>query len=348
LDMAKMLHRQAVALRKSHESGTVATLKGVRKTALSRPLPEDFDLFSEVDFVLAEIRRCYEELDKFWTDELRRAVKALETRRVDLEDFERWKNFHRSIKQAIEYSKAGRSSCNTQILCRKNAHSSTDIRTTTVFSLLPAMDSLKQVLKRIRSTASLVHVSHKGTSVALRLELAHAENRDSCLGFLQRCVQYAEMMTCPPHIPGPVSSHPESLSNLRDGVMRSRSETTGIFVESALHVRGSRKFKSSYEKALCLQQKTTLGLKSLLESVSAHVAVTVTDGTPNHGPPSVQQLDELSYAWAKARDSVRAALVTLMSEPSNRLYYRSASLDLTRRQSAIRRWMTNLVCAFKL
>jgi len=54
--------------------------------------------------VLAQIRRYYEELDKFWTDEIRRAVKALEMRRIDLKDFERWKNFHASIKQTIEYS----------------------------------------------------------------------------------------------------------------------------------------------------------------------------------------------------------------------------------------------------
>ena len=54
--------------------------------------------------MLAQIRRYYEELDKFWTDEIRRAVKALEMRRIDLKDFERWKNFHASIKQTIEYS----------------------------------------------------------------------------------------------------------------------------------------------------------------------------------------------------------------------------------------------------
>jgi len=165
LDMAKMLHGRAVALRKSHESRTVATLKDVRETALSRPLPEDFDLFSKVDFVLAEIRQCYEELDKFWTDEIRRAVIALEMHRVDLRDFERWKHFHASIKQAIKYSKTQPPRCDTQTL---NAHSSPgEVIGTTVFSLLPAMDSLKVVLKRIRSSASLEHVSHLGTSLAL-------------------------------------------------------------------------------------------------------------------------------------------------------------------------------------
>jgi len=91
----------------------------------------------------------------------------------------------------------------------------------------------------------------------------------------------------------------------------------------------------------------TLRQKILFESVSAHVAVT--GGIPDDVPRSVVtllQLDELSYAWAEARDSVRAALVTLMSEPADRLYYRSASLDLTRRRSARRRWMTNLIGFF--
>ena len=55
--------------------------------------------------MLAQIRRCYEELDKFWTDEIRRAVKVLEMRRVDLKDFERWKKIDASLKQAVEYSK---------------------------------------------------------------------------------------------------------------------------------------------------------------------------------------------------------------------------------------------------
>ncbi|KAH9965518.1 hypothetical protein BC827DRAFT_1185154 [Russula dissimulans] len=161
------------------------------------------------------------------------------------------------------------------------------------------MDSLKGVLERIRSSASFEHVSHLGTSLALRLEVAYTKNRGSCLSFLQGCVEYAEIMTCLTHIAGPVSSHAESesLHDLRECVMRSQFETTNISAESAVHARGSREFKASYEKALCLQQKTTLGLKILFESVSAHVAVT--DVIPNDVHPSVvtlQELDELSYA----------------------------------------------------
>jgi hypothetical protein len=45
----------------------------------------------------------------------------------------------------------------------------------------------------------------------------------------------------------------------------------------------------------------------------------VMDGLPDGAPSSataLQQLHELSYAWAKTRDSVRAALATLMNEPA--------------------------------
>ena len=59
-------------------------------------------MFSEVDLVLTEVRQCYMELDKFWTEEISRAIEALKMRRVDPTDFERWKSFHANLKQTIE------------------------------------------------------------------------------------------------------------------------------------------------------------------------------------------------------------------------------------------------------
>ena len=52
--------------------------------------------------LLTEIRQCYVEMNKFWTEEISRASEALRKRRVDPTDFERWKNFHADIKQTIE------------------------------------------------------------------------------------------------------------------------------------------------------------------------------------------------------------------------------------------------------
>jgi hypothetical protein len=52
--------------------------------------------------VLTEIRQCYMELDKFWTEEISRAIEALKMCRVDPTDLERWKNFHANLEQTIE------------------------------------------------------------------------------------------------------------------------------------------------------------------------------------------------------------------------------------------------------
>jgi hypothetical protein len=71
-------------------------------SALSRPLPEDDVLFKEVDSVLAEIRRCYKELDKFWMEEISRATEAYEKRRVDETDIKHWKIFCANLKQTLD------------------------------------------------------------------------------------------------------------------------------------------------------------------------------------------------------------------------------------------------------
>ena len=55
--------------------------------------------------MLTEIRQCYMELDKFWTEEISRAVEALKMRRVDPMDLERWKNFHASLKKSVGFWK---------------------------------------------------------------------------------------------------------------------------------------------------------------------------------------------------------------------------------------------------
>lgn len=42
------------------------------------------------------------ELDKFWMEEIARATEALEARRVDPRDIERWKNYCASLEQTID------------------------------------------------------------------------------------------------------------------------------------------------------------------------------------------------------------------------------------------------------
>jgi hypothetical protein len=55
--------------------------------------------------VMAEIRRFYEELNKFWREEICHVVEALKKCRVDPRDFERWNGFRSSLKQTIEFWK---------------------------------------------------------------------------------------------------------------------------------------------------------------------------------------------------------------------------------------------------
>ena len=71
--------------------------------ALSEPLPEDVDLFREMDIVLDQIRQCYIEMDKFWVDEVQHVTKSLKNRRVDPEDIDRWQNFRESLEHSIAY-----------------------------------------------------------------------------------------------------------------------------------------------------------------------------------------------------------------------------------------------------
>jgi len=55
--------------------------------------------------VLAEIRGFYEELNKFWKEEIYHVAEALKKRRTDLKDFECWEDFHSSLKLTIEFWK---------------------------------------------------------------------------------------------------------------------------------------------------------------------------------------------------------------------------------------------------
>jgi hypothetical protein len=60
-----------------------------------------------VTFVLDQIQRCYVEIEKFWTEEIRRAAKALERRCVDPSDVRRWKEFHAGLKETLSTGRYG-------------------------------------------------------------------------------------------------------------------------------------------------------------------------------------------------------------------------------------------------
>jgi hypothetical protein len=100
-------------------------------------------------------------------------------------------------------------------------------------------------------------------------------------------------------------------------------------------------FNSAYEQSLSLQRKTTKGMSTLYEDVSSWVGSA--DGLPDALPGgfSLKRLDDLSYACAKGRDSVRAALVAGTNNPDERYLYRSGVMAQPRsRFSVAARWMS--------
>ncbi|KAI9434744.1 hypothetical protein F5148DRAFT_1006085 [Russula earlei] len=345
LDMAKTLRGQAVHLQKSYESGTVYVMKNVCETALSEPLPRDFDLFSEVHFVLGEIRRCYMELDKFWTEEIRSAIKALETRRVDPNDVERWRGFKASLEQTIESWKTGDAGSRIRGTPGNGLPDSSGADLGMIASSLAlALGRLEETLQRVQESAS-VEFSPMSLSPVLQAKVGFRQNSGLCLTFLRGCVDFGEVITTLSVAPiiNPILSRVRASTGLQERVIALRTEATDISVENATHSPGLRKLNSVYKQSLSLQRKTTLGLNSLLESASPWIVVT--DGPPGAPPGgfSVGLLRNLADAWGKGRVSIRMALAELSDDEAERSRYRSLSLHSTRRQSFRERFMTRLV-----
>ena len=199
--------------------------------------------------------------------------------------------------------------------------------------------------------------------------MAFAANSDICFSFLRHCADYGEKVFtwCLPSIASPTSLRVMASRDLRERTVRLRSEVLDLSLGNAASVQGlsssyhltlfdcyhrhtcslgPRKFKDIYNKAMSLEQQTTTGLNALLEELSSWVTVTGCHGLPADELPdllSLEQVRELSYVWAEARNSVREALLNLTSESALRLSYRSALPASTRRRSVMTRWMTNLV-----
>ncbi|KAF8461764.1 hypothetical protein DFH94DRAFT_71123 [Russula ochroleuca] len=362
LECAKKLREDAIELQMLYESGTVATMQDLRATALSRPLPEDHALFSEVDSVLTEIRRCYMEMDKFWTEEISRAIEALKMRRVDPTDFERWKNFHANLKQTTESWKNEPPSGDAQILRRNNASSSKEADIGAIASSFSsAMGLLTSALDRLHSSGSLKY-SQLGPSSIQRIYVTFAANKDVCLTLLQRCADYGVKLIGLPSVALPTSLRVMTSQDLWERTMRLRFEMTEVSMEKAASVQGlssyhvtpfdghhrhkcslgSGKFNASYNKALSLEQKVTSGLNTLLEKLSSWPMVT--NSLPDDVLlPDVITLEKHRELWEKARYTVSVALAVLKNEPAPQSFYHSALLASTRPRSLMKRWMVNLV-----
>ncbi|KAI0299178.1 hypothetical protein BC826DRAFT_62584 [Russula brevipes] len=312
-------------LRRSYKSGTVNAMKGVRK-ALLQPLPEDFDLLREVDFVLNEIRRCYAELDKFWTEEIRRAADALKTRRVDPDDAKRWGEFKASLEQTTKSWKTTNRGISIWSIPQLPT-SGTDLGTI-ASTLSPALAALEETLRKVRASTSIAF-SPKKLALALRVSCGSTQNRESCLTFFRRCIGFAKTITTSPTTQ-PTFSRLRASNDLQERVVALESEAAGVSTESATQFRGSRRVNSVYKRTLSLQRRTTYELNSLLENGSSWIVFA--DGLPNVPPEGIRLglLHDLADAWERGRASVRKMLAALTDDPADRLRCQALSLTLPR------------------
>ncbi|KAF8486405.1 hypothetical protein DFH94DRAFT_850431 [Russula ochroleuca] len=231
LETANKLHEEAVDLETLYESGTVAAGRDFRATGIPRPLPQDDVLFDEVDSVLADIRQFYEELKKFWTEETRHVIEAVKKGRTDPRDFERWKTFHSSLKQALESWKNRPPGDAPPLRSNIITSSSTGADLGAIAaSLSSSIGFLGEALERMSSSASLQY-SLSGLSYFQRVYVAFAGNSHLCLSLLRHCADYGEKVFswCSPSIASPTSSR--SLKTLEDigglGTHSTRDLSTG-------------------------------------------------------------------------------------------------------------------------
>jgi len=345
LQMAKTLYGQAVHLRKSYESGTMDAMKNICKTALSQPLPEDFDLLREVHFVLDEIKRCYMELDKFWTEEIRHAIKAFEARRVDPDDVERWRGFKTSLEETIECWKNN----NQNGHMRRTSHNNNNLQDSSgadlrmiASSLSPSLGKLEEVLKRVRESASVAS-SLMNLGPVLQVKLGLTQNSELCLSFFRRCVDFGEIITASMTYPHPTFSRLTASSDLQERIVPLMTESVDFSAENDGRSLGVRKFSSVYKQCLSLQRKAILGLDTLLEIVSYWIVAA--DGLPHvpRGGFSIGPLRSLADSWDEGRASIRMVLAKLTDNPTERSDYRILSLNARRPRSLTTGWMKRLV-----
>lgn len=249
-------------------------------STLSEPFPEDLDLLREVDFVLSEIRRSYMELDKFWTEEIRCAVKALNTRRLDLDDVERWRGFKANLEKNIEswkvmvprFGSMQRAHQIFQTTGNKQgisiwsiSHKHSPGSSVRLFalphcvmllslaqaadlgaiasSLSPALSMLKEALHRVQESAS-VESSPTGLALVLRTNLGLTENNELCLGFFRRCVDFGDMTVAfsDAIIAYPAFSRVRGSNDLQERVMALQTEAARVPAELIAQHQGLSPF----------------------------------------------------------------------------------------------------------
>lgn len=122
------------------------------------------------------------------------------------------------------------------------------------------MGSLGGALKRIRSSASLEHVSYSGLALLLQVDLGFSRDCDQCLSFLRRCAEYGEIVTVFSVSPSssPTSSHLRASQDLRQRALRLQLETTVVSAKSVVIVQGLSPYQLTTRDASHCQLRALL------------------------------------------------------------------------------------------
>ncbi|KAI0298318.1 hypothetical protein BC826DRAFT_1174220 [Russula brevipes] len=307
--MATRLREQVVDLRKSYEVGTLNSIKEV-SPVLSQPLPQETDLFSEMDIILREIRRCYIEMDKFWVEEVHRVTKAFKDRRVDPKDIDRWKNIKESLTQTI----AGLEKISTDdnVTPRPNIPPSVHDLGSMASSLSGVAKAAYRALKSARLGPSAeVFLRPVHYSVMLRAECNLLENRGSFVDFLRECIRYGKtvVMTCVAFVPYSPFSRSRASQDLVGGAARFKTERTKVSSETTVLSRDMRKFNSIYKKSLSSLHQMDRQLETLFSCIDVWVARL--DGYSTFPAFDIKHLQGQSRVWVKKRDAIRNILAAL-------------------------------------
>ncbi|KAH9983746.1 hypothetical protein BJV77DRAFT_244187 [Russula vinacea] len=208
---------------------------------LPRPLPQDNDLFCEVDVMLAELWRSYERLTNFWKEEIRHVAEAVKTGRIDPRDFERWSNIHPSLEQTIELWKVQNCPPGGDTRTQRSNIITSSITGVDLgaiaSSLSSAIGSLGEALERMSSSASLQY-SQLGRSSFQQVYVAFAGNSGLCLSLLRNCTDYGAnvLAWCFPSSASSTSPKTSSRAgaayDIRERITKLRPEVTGVSAKS--------------------------------------------------------------------------------------------------------------------
>ncbi|KAI0043700.1 hypothetical protein FA95DRAFT_1609148 [Auriscalpium vulgare] len=190
LGAARELHAEVAALRRSFDEGTCGGLKDIRAIATKMPFPEDEGLFEELERLLRTIRAAFMDLDKFWVGEVGRVTRALNKRRVEEEDVERWTEAGQGLKKVLSFWQdrpPGEEPHLVPPIC------DCDLGITATI-LVPALFAAQSTLTSMRTCVAMSLLTRAQTVAFFKASANLRSNEHGCFTVLKACVRYGETL----------------------------------------------------------------------------------------------------------------------------------------------------------